>query len=97
MEICPLTIPSETLLIQMHMQNLNEIRLEILKLSNGNGLRTDGRTYYGRTYYGRTDRHTDGQRENISSWRVQYIIFLSVVDWLDQLEMAHEITGLNPG
>ena len=24
---CPLTIPSETLLVQMHMQNLNKIRL----------------------------------------------------------------------
>ena len=27
MEICPLTIPSETLLVQVHMQNLNEICL----------------------------------------------------------------------
>ena len=54
-EICPLTISSETVLVQM--QNLNEIRLSIVRLSNGNEVRMDGRTYYGRTD-GRTDTRT---------------------------------------
>ena len=49
MEIRPLTIPSETLMVQMHIQNLNEIRLQILKLSNRQEVRTDIRTTGGRT------------------------------------------------
>ena len=40
------------------MQNLNELRLLILKLSNGSEVRTDVRTTDGQT-----DAHTDGQRE----------------------------------
>ena len=56
-EICPLTFSSETFLIQMHMQNLNEIRLQILKLWNGNKVQTDEHT----------DGQTDGQTHRQST------------------------------
>ena len=68
-EICPLAITNQISTISMHMLSLVKIHWCLLKLSSGNGKRTDGQTYNGRTD-GRADGLTDDQRETIKMMRI---------------------------